>query len=99
MNIIVAHATGFSVDNDSTIKERMEQVMINDKPHMKIDRYIIPKQLFHVKSEPKDNVQVLTDDGKGFFCIFESNQKLNILKNMSENEVKELKYNLKKWQT
>lgn len=99
MNIIVAHATGFSVDNDSTIKERMEQVMIDDKPHMKIDRYIVPKKLFHVKSEPQSVCQVLTDDNKGFFCIFESNQKLNILKNMSENEVKELKHNLKKWQT
>lgn len=99
MNIIVAHATGFSVDNDSTIKERMEQIMIDGKPHMKIYRHIIPKHLYNVKSEPDNECQVLTDNGKGFFCIFESNRKIKIMKDMSENEVKELKHNLKKWQT
>lgn len=99
MNIIVAHATGFSVDNDSTIKQRMSEEYIDDVKHIRVDRYIIPKQLFDVKSEPKDNVQVLTDDNKGFFCIFESNRKITIVKNMSENEVKQLKHNLKKWQT
>jgi len=95
MNIIVAHATGFSVDNDSTIKD---EFIPNKNGGADINRSIHPKHLYDVKSTPSDNVQVLCDNGKGYFCIFESNRKIKIVKDMSNEEVEQLKHNLKKWQ-
>lgn len=93
MNIIVAHATGFSVDNNSEISNRMIPV----EKGMRIERTLKPMALFHVVSEPTKECQVLTDTNKGFFCIFESNQKLRILKDMTEQEIQDLKHNLRKW--
>ena len=94
MNIIVAHDKGFSVDNDSTID--YDIFMIDDNvPYSKM--YIKPKQLFNVVSEPSNSCQVLDDNGKGYFCIFESSRKILVKSEMTKNEVNKLKNNLKKW--
>lgn len=97
MNIIVVHDNGFSVDNNSTIKEIFNP-SDDGKSLAGFDRYIHPMSLFDVIGNPSKDCQVLTDTNKGFFCIFESNKKIKAIKTMSQEEITQLKNNLKKWQ-
>lgn len=96
MNIIVVHDNGFSVDNDSRIDEFI--TTNEDGTPKGFERYIYLSNLFHVIGEPKKECQVLTDNYKGYFCIFESNQKIHATNQMSKEEITQLKNNLKKWQ-
>lgn len=95
MQIIIVYDSGWACDNDSMIDTT---ILGQDEKGMHIERHIIPKELFVYSGEPTKECQVIDDNNKGYFCIFESNQKLKIIGNMSNDEIQQLKNNLKKWQ-
>lgn len=96
MEIVIVYDDGWACANN--VKENKRVKGINEKGNMEIDLYLTFENMFVFSGEPKKDCQVLTDKGNGFFCIFESNEKLSIKSKMQEQEIHNLKNNLRKWQ-
>lgn len=82
---------GWAITNDYNLEYEFK---FNEHNQPMVTDIIKMKNLFVSDESPPERVKVLTENNKGFFCTFESNEKLIIVQEMDDEQIKQTKWQI-----